>query len=318
MAEWKDRIRVHVAGQEYNIVGGDFQQMLAAVKQINGRRFVSELKVWQLPGTVEDIQRQLDISGYRLEGGKPVGSSPAPAAPAARQAAPRPAAGQAGGDKIRVLVEGRWLAVVGGDFQDMLAMVKGLPGRRFNIESKVWEIPGEVAVVKGMIESAGFQLEGAENVSIGPVPPMESLDFLGQGPDDIPPFEGPDFFDQDSPPEVPDWWDDDLAPPPTFDSSHLASPPSFDEEPDPFLEQTFTEPVRPSIRPGGDRIRIRLGQVPLVVTGGSFQQMLSVIKDIPGRRFNGDDKVWEFPDEVGLETVQQAVHAAGFEVRPEE
>lgn len=217
-------------------------------------------------------------------------------------------------------MEGRWLAVVGGNFQDMLAMVKDLPGRRFNMESKVWEIPGEVAVVKGMIESAGFQLEGAENVRIGPVPPMEPLDFLGQGPDDIPPFEDPDFFDQAGPLEVPDWWDDDTAPPPAFDSSQQA-PPFLDEEPDPFFEETFTEPARssqPAGRAGSDRIRIRLGQVPLVVTGGSFQQMLSVIKGIPGRRFNGDDKVWEFPDEVGLETVQQAVHAAGFELRPEE
>ena len=317
MAERKDRIRVQVAGQEYSIVGGDFQQMLAAVKQINGRRFVSELKVWQLPGTVEDIRRQLDISGYQLEGGKPVGLSPIQATPPAPvgQAA-KAAAGPAAGDKIRVLVEGRWLAVVGGNFQDMLVMVKGLPGRRFNMESKIWEIPGEVAVVKGMVESAGFQLEGAENVSIGPVPPMEPLDFLGQGPDDIPPFEGPDFFDQDGPPEMPDWWDDDTAPPPTFDSAPQAPPSFFDEEPNPF-EETFTEPLRSAGRPGGDRIRIRVGQAPLVVIGGSFQQMLAVIKGIPGRRFNGDDKVWEFPDEVGLETVQQAVHAAGFEVRPE-
>ena len=72
MTQRKDRIRVHIDGKEFGIVGGTFQELLAAVKQINGRRFVSELKVWQLPGPVEDIQRKLDFGGYYLEGGVPV------------------------------------------------------------------------------------------------------------------------------------------------------------------------------------------------------------------------------------------------------
>jgi hypothetical protein len=53
VADRKDRIRVQIDGQEYNVVGGAFQDMLATVKQINGRRFVSEIKVWQLPGPAE-------------------------------------------------------------------------------------------------------------------------------------------------------------------------------------------------------------------------------------------------------------------------
>lgn len=312
MVQHKDRIRVHIAGQEFYIVGGEFQEMLAAVKQINGRRFVSELKVWQLPGTVENIERQLDISGYQLESGRPIAAGELPSRPAAPV--------QAAGDRIRILVEGRWLAVTGGEFQEMLAMVKNLPGRRFNLEAKVWEIPGEVAVVKGMIESAGFQLEGAENISIGPVPPMESLDFLGAAPDMPPPFEEPDFFEEEDVPEVPDWWGDDTSPPPVYDPGD--APESF-----PFSEEySHFEPAPPRSAPsstpagrggGNDRIRIRLGQTPMIITGGSFQEMLNVVKSIPGRRFNNVEKVWEFPDEVGLETVQQAIHLAGFEVRPE-
>ena len=68
----KDRIRVHIEGKEFSVVGGSFQNMLAAVKQINGRRFVGALKVWQLPGKAEDIKNQLAISGFQLEGGTPV------------------------------------------------------------------------------------------------------------------------------------------------------------------------------------------------------------------------------------------------------
>ena len=44
MDQRKDRIRIQVEGKEFSVVGGNFQDMLAAVKQINGRRFVGELK----------------------------------------------------------------------------------------------------------------------------------------------------------------------------------------------------------------------------------------------------------------------------------
>ena len=88
MTQRKDRIRIQVAGQAFSVVGGSFQDMLAAIKQINGRRFVSELKVWQLPGTVEDVQTHLEINGYALEGGAPVDSTPT--APTAQSSVPPP------------------------------------------------------------------------------------------------------------------------------------------------------------------------------------------------------------------------------------
>ncbi|HXV42835.1 MAG TPA: hypothetical protein VEC96_07210, partial [Anaerolineae bacterium] len=150
MSERKDRIRIHIGSQEFNVVGGGFQEMLAAVKQINGRRFVGELKVWQLPGPVEEVQRQLEISGYTLEGGTPTAANLS--SPQATSSTP--------GDRIRVLVAGKRLAVVGGAFQEMLAVVKNLPGRRFDSETKLWEISGDPGVIRGMIEAAGFQLEG--------------------------------------------------------------------------------------------------------------------------------------------------------------
>jgi hypothetical protein len=57
--------------------------------------------------------------------------------------------------------------------------------------------------------------------------------------------------------------------------------------------------------------------MPLVISGGSFQEMLAAVKNIPGRRFNPDEKVWELPDDVTLESVQQTVKAAGFVVMQE-
>lgn len=307
MAERRDRIRVHIEGKEYSVVGGQFKDMLAAVKQINGRRFIGNLKVWQLPGSAEDVQNQLDISGYQLEGGTPVADQVAEAA----QRAPA----QPGGDRIRVLVGGHQLAVVGGSFQEMLAAVKSLPGRRFDGERKIWEIPGELGIINGLIQAAGFELEGAENIPTGPVPPAESLGFVDQPPPAPPPFAEPDFLDDgDIPPyEPPDWWDDDNMPPPV-------------EPPDLWEDEMADAPPPPPPVAGGepapagesptarssDQIRIRVGGIPLVVTGGEFRAMLEVVKKIPGRRFNSAEKLWDIPEDVTIDSVQQVVKAAGF------
>jgi hypothetical protein len=308
VSERKDRIRIHIGSQEFNVVGGGFQEMLAAVKQINGRRFVGELKVWQLPGPVEEVQRQLEISGYTLEGGTPTAANLL--SPQATSSTP--------GDRIRVLVAGKRLAVVGGAFQEMLAVVKNLPGRRFDSETKLWEISGDPGVIRGMIEAAGFQLEGAANIPLGPVPPMERPDFTGQNGDRLSlPFEEPNFFDDDEIPEPPPWWDEEMAPPPVEDD--YFDNPALEPEPLPTTAKSRDSSPVPAAsgRRGGDRIRIRLGDLPLVVSGGAFQDMLMLIKSIPGRRFNGDERVWEIPDEVSLESFGQRVAAAGFALEQE-
>ncbi|MCK6626081.1 MAG: hypothetical protein L6R45_13015 [Anaerolineae bacterium] len=308
MSERKDRIRIQIGDQEFNVVGGTFQEMLSAVKQINGRRFVSELKVWQLPGPAEEVQRQLEISGYSLEGGAPVASVP--------PAASTPAG--AAGDRIRVLVGGQRLAVVGGNFQDMLAVVKGLPGRRFDSDTKLWEISGDPGVIKGMIEAAGFQLEGAEKIRLDPVPPMEMPNFSGHTTPS--PYHASDFFDEpDEAPEPPPWWDDELAPPPV--ANDFFNEPMFEQEPPPARPKPAMAAPAAAVgaagRRGGDRVRIRLGEMPLVVSGGEFQAILALVKSIPGRRFNGDERVWEIPETVGLESLGQRVAAAGFVLEQE-
>ncbi|MCB0190925.1 MAG: hypothetical protein KDJ65_03175 [Anaerolineae bacterium] len=314
----KDRIRVHIEGKEFSVVGGSFQNMLAAVKQINGRRFVGALKVWQLPGKAEDIKNQLAISGFQLEGGTPVADE-TPAQPSA--AAPA----SFGNDRIRVTVQGHQLAVVGGGFREMLDAVKNLPGRRFDSDSKMWEIPGDAGIIKNLIETAGFQLEGADKIaSVSPPasqntsPPAYTSPPMPQSPPP-PAYEEPDFSDDVDIPayEPPDWWDDGNMPAPPM------NPPDWWEEEEP-TDTPVDYPMRPSspARPaprstdssggGDDQIRIRIGGIPMVVTGGSFQAMLGVIKDIPGRRFHSGDKVWDIPEDSTIDSVQQVVNAKGF------
>lgn len=315
MANYKDRIRVHIEGKEYSVVGGNFQDMLAAVKQINGRRFVGELKVWELPGSAKDIRGQLEISGFELEGSDPVAAEVAPAS--------QPPAAQSR-DRIRVRIAGQSMAVVGGSFQEMLTVVKGLPERRFDGEAKVWEISGDVGVIQGMIQSAGFELEGAGEISQVPVPSMEPPPFAAvsepppfeppdfTGHDDPLAFEPPDWLDDDdlAPPEPPDWWDSESEPPPT---DFADNEPMWEDEMPSAPAPTSSSP-KPAGRASGDQIRIRVGGIPMVVTGGSFQEMLAAIKEIPGRRFDGQDKVWDIPADVGLEKTTQLMNAAGFDV----
>jgi hypothetical protein len=196
----------------------------------------------------------------------------------------------------------------------MLAAVKNLPGRRFDSDAKTWEIASDVGVVKGMLEAAGFQLEGAQDIRIDPVAPMEALSF---GQDTPPPaYEAPDFGgDDDEPPfEPPDWWDE--GPPPDLDDRLYDESLAADLEPSPFAPEPSGRIFSSSPASGGDRIRLRLGETPLVVSGGSFQEMLAVVKNIPGRRFNSADKVWEVPDDITLDSLQQAVQAAGFVLLP--
>ena len=109
----------------------------------------------------------------------------------------------------------------------------------------------------------------------------------------------------------PDWFDQDQLPPEDY---------AYPEEPpfDPFQPPFETPaPVTASASSGSDRIRLRAGGQSLVVTGGSFQAMLAAIKNIPGRRFNGQEKIWEIPDDITIDSVAQAVEAAGFRLEPE-
>lgn len=318
MAEHRDRIRVHIEGKEYNVVGGVFQQMLAAVKQIPGRRFVGELKVWQLPGTSADVQAHLELHGCYLEGGASVADKVTTSAD------------RFGGDRIRITVEGQQLAVAGGSFQEMLAEVKNLPNRRFDPESKTWEIPGALATIKHLIETAGFRLEGADQILANTtVPAMEQPPFAPVTDEPFA-YEDPVFSGDDEVPpyEMPNWWDDESVPPPPAvapvweeepaDFGMSGSPAMFDEMPAGGEVPAHVQPKTssPPSKPGrgADQVRIRIGGIPFVVTGGEFQAMLSVIKNLPGRRFDRDDKVWDIPAEVTIEGVKQQMVAAGFEI----
>jgi hypothetical protein len=63
----RDQIRVIVGNMALVVVGGSFQEMLAAIKEIPGRRFDSETKRWLLSEDINSIQQHIKDKGFRLE-----------------------------------------------------------------------------------------------------------------------------------------------------------------------------------------------------------------------------------------------------------
>lgn len=52
-----DSIKVSIEGSNYSVIGGDFWDMLAEVKDVPGRKFVD--KVWHLPCSLEKARELL-------------------------------------------------------------------------------------------------------------------------------------------------------------------------------------------------------------------------------------------------------------------
>ncbi len=79
----RDQIRIRATDGEGWVVGGSFRDMLQVIKEIDGRRFVSELKLWDIPGSAAAIRDLLASRGYTLEldGEAPVEGAPQPVGP---------------------------------------------------------------------------------------------------------------------------------------------------------------------------------------------------------------------------------------------
>lgn len=293
--ERRSRIKIRVENRDYDVVGDDFQQILAAVKALPNRRFNGQLKLWEVADSLAMVRGQLENSGFLLEGGMP-----APAGP--------PAGASAGSDRIKIEVAGYPLVVSGGSFQAMLAIIKDLPGRRFDSERRQWSIPGTLAEIKAHLEKKGFTLEAQPGE---PEPPLSTP------PDEA--FPPPPDFDEPAgqplppppPPPPPDLLpsDDDFY----AEAEEVDDYPYFDETfppPDDFPPVPSAPTSARSPAGQGDRIRVIVGNRPLLVVGGAFQAMLAAVKEIPNRRFDSETKQWLLPGD--FDSVQQHLRAKGF------
>ena len=302
MADRASRIKLRVENKDYEIVGDNFEDILAVVKALPKRRFNPGLRLWEVDGSLEMLQGQVENSGFVLQGGTPVSESEQSTAPVSR-------------DQIKVEVAGYSLLVSGGSFREMLEAVKAIPGRRFDGETKQWSLPGTLTEVTAQLEQLGFAVKATGEQSSPPaatpptddpfrpppaVAPTASAPVMPPPPpsDMSPPDAG--FFISDEEAGGDFWPPDDLPPLPP--------------EADPAVSQT----PAPSAKPAQDRpdrrdqIRVMVENTPLAVVGGSFQAMLAAVKEIPGRRFDGQKKQWLLDSD--LESVRLHLEARGFQL----
>lgn len=279
-----DRIKIRVQKMEYFVIGGNFKDLLAVVKNLPNRRFVGDQKVWLVDASVDMIRGQIENSGYLLEGGTP--------APEDATAA-KPAHGQ-----IKIETASFRAVVTGAPFSELLEAIKALPDRRFDGDSKRWTLTGSMMELKNYFDQKNIQMEQIEAIAEPPAQPAAPT---------LPPQP---LFPPDVPPptdEFSDFWEDESD---DFADVGFAEPTPSAPEP---LAPPSPASARPAT-PGGtarrDQIRVIVGNRQLSIVGGSFQEMLAAVKDIPGRRFDGETKRWLLPDDV--ESVQQHLNAKGF------
>ncbi len=277
-----DKIKIRVQNMEYFVTGGSFQSLLAAVKALPNRRYIGAQKLWLVEGSPEMVRGQIENSGFLLEGGTPV----------SKDAASVPISAN---DSIKIEAAGFTATVTGAPFAELLAAIKALPERRFNGDSKRWTIGGSMPELKNYFEKKEWQL----NDIIATSTPLS----------------------QPAAPTLPDFPADFSPPPPEDDFSDFDDP-GFDVPTLPVPDDTFPPPIETaaptpaaSVKPTAtsarrDQIRVVVGNRQLAIVGGSFQEMLAAVKDIPGRRFDGATKMWLLPDDV--ESVQQHLNSKGF------
>jgi len=59
-----DKVHVLIENEEYWVEGGDFDDLLEAVKRIHGRQYEPSERVWRLPGTPRQVAAA--VRPYRL------------------------------------------------------------------------------------------------------------------------------------------------------------------------------------------------------------------------------------------------------------
>lgn len=280
-----DKIKIRVQNADYFVTGGAFSDLLTVVKNLPNRRFVLQQKLWAIDASLEMVKGQVENSGFFLEGGTPVPEDATPPIAATD-------------DRIKIETASFGADVTGAGFQDMLTAIKDLPERRFDGNTKRWTLSGTMMELKNYFEQKGMRLDKIEAKT---TPPPQPEKFALPVQNELPPI--PDsipFFDDDDMP-----FDEPLD----GGADFFGSPPPPTPMPP---AETTPETAKPAPRRNNrrDQIRVKIGQQSLVIVGGTFQEMLTAVKDIPGRRFDGASKQWILTDDIS--SVQQHLNAKGL------
>lgn len=142
----QEQIRIRTQDGQYLIIGGDFQSMLRVVRALPGRRFRGDEKIWEIPARIEEIQRAVEAAGFHVTADTEMGR---PLTPAAARREP---------DHVRIRTSEGDKAVVGGDFKNMVAVIKGMEGRQWLAAERIWAVPGPLPELTAALAAHGLQL----------------------------------------------------------------------------------------------------------------------------------------------------------------
>ncbi len=145
----QEQIRIRTQDGQYLIIGGDFQSMLRVVRELPGRRFRGDEKIWEIPARIEEVQRAVEAAGFHVTADSEMGHALSPAA-ARREP-----------EQVRIRTSEGDKAVVGGDFKSMLAVIKELEGRQWLAAERIWAVPGPVSELVVALAAHGLQLVDA-------------------------------------------------------------------------------------------------------------------------------------------------------------
>jgi hypothetical protein len=161
-------IAIRTADGEGVVTGGEFEDMVHAVRQIQGRRWDPGARAWRLPCTLDEARRLLQVAGLRLEGSTTVIIQEEPPATDGSPAPSRPR------DQVTIHASDGEAGVVGGRFWDMVRLVKTIEGRRWQPREKVWQLPCTLEEAQRAVEAAGFALRmPGEDALAAPAAPSE-------------------------------------------------------------------------------------------------------------------------------------------------
>lgn len=236
-------------------------------------------------------------------------------------------------DSVRIRTLDGQYRIIGGGFQEMLALVRDFTGRRYRPDERIWEIRLTSQEVQKAAEEAGFHLTSDTEMGHALQAPSNrprrgAADrvMVRVGADEravvggvfadmlevIKAVEGRQWLPREHVWKLPGTLDEAQA-----KLGQIGYRLVTQEEADqlPATESERVPPPPPSAAaqaPRRDQIRIRTTEGEALVVGGGFRDMLQAIKEIEGRRFISDSKLWDIPG--SLAAVRAVLAERGYAV----
>lgn len=258
---------------------------IAAVKKVQGRRWSRTHCCWHVPyssAAYRELQQHFELT-LMDEAAVPAKQTPASPVNPEKKDSPQ--------DTVTAVREGdtRMKVFVPWNRKDWIEKIKTLPGRAWNVEAKYWSLPLAKSVVETLKAWFGPQVV-----------------FGFEMPGDMPLLYRPKNWKDAHTPKQEKLTGAKKQSPPNLPA---AKPPAMKELPAASLNKLNIQPgVQPKFRlweQGGEFRKAVIGESIIILKSGRhFLQVympygkkgwLDQLREIPGKRWSSEDKIWHLP-----------------------